>query len=131
MVRLTGTDLAYVIYTSGSTGRPKGVLVEHRNAVSFLRAFGLRRAGSAPRTWCWAATTLSFDPSVLEIFLPLVHGAPDRDRRPGRRRWIRRGWSALVRASGVTMMQATPTTWRMLIDFGWTGEPGLTRAVRR
>ena len=123
-VQLTGTDLAYVIYTSGSTGRPKGVLVEHRNAVSFLRAFGLDvRVG--PEDVVLGATTLSFDPSVVEIFLPLMHGAQiviaDRETTldPAR-------LSELVRASGVTLMQATPITWRMLIDFGWTGEPGLT-----
>ena len=92
--------------------------------VSFLRAFGLDvRVG--PEDVVLGATTLSFDPSVVEIFLPLLHGAQiviaDRDTTldPAR-------LSELVRASGVTLMQATPTTWRMLIDFGWTGEPGLT-----
>ena len=118
-VRLTGTDLAYVIYTSGSTGRPKGVLVEHRNAVSFLRAFGVDvRVG--PEDVVLGATTLSFDPSVVEVFLPLMHGAQiviaDRETTldPAR-------LSELVRASGVTLMQATPITWRMLIDFGVDG----------
>jgi non-ribosomal peptide synthetase component F len=124
VVEVSGSDLAYVIYTSGSTGRPKGVLVEHRNAVSFLRAFGAQvRVG--PDDVVLGATTLSFDPSVVEIFLPLLHGAQiviaDRETTldPAR-------LSELVRASGVSVMQATPITWRMLIDIGWTGEPGLT-----
>jgi amino acid adenylation domain-containing protein len=123
-VALSGSDLAYVIYTSGSTGRPKGVLVEHRNAVSFLRAFGAQvRVG--PEDVVLGATTLSFDPSVVEIFLPLLHGAQiviaDRETTldPAR-------LSELIRSSGVSLMQATPITWRMLIDYGWTGEPGLT-----
>lgn len=67
------TNLAYVLYTSGSTGRPKGVAIEHRSVVSFVHwaaeAFSTRELGGV-----LAATTLTFDLSVFELFAPLTHG---------------------------------------------------------
>ena len=67
------SNLAYVIYTSGSTGTPKGVAIEHHSAVSFL-TWG-RHAFSAETLRCTlAATPISFDLSVFEIFLPLSGG---------------------------------------------------------
>jgi amino acid adenylation domain-containing protein len=66
--------LAYVIYTSGSTGRPKGVAIEHHSAVSLLIwARQLFTPAELERTL--AATSISFDLSVFEIFLPLLAGA--------------------------------------------------------
>jgi amino acid adenylation domain-containing protein len=119
-----GRDRAHVIYTSGSTGRPKGIEVEHRSVVSFLQAMTYVPGISADDV-VLAGTTLSFDPSVLEIFLPLIHGAQiviaDRDTMADPV-----ALSSLLRRTGVTMMQATPTTWRLLVDSGWKGEPGLT-----
>ena len=72
-------NLAYLIYTSGSTGRPKGVAIEHRSAVA-LRALGA--AGSSPPAelaGVLAATSICFDLSVFELFVPLGlgrHGDP-------------------------------------------------------
>ncbi|KUM82354.1 non-ribosomal peptide synthetase, partial [Streptomyces pseudovenezuelae] len=66
--------LAYVLYTSGSTGRPKGVLVGQRNLVGFLSAMG-ERPGLNPDDVLLAVTTLGFDISGLELWLPLVSGA--------------------------------------------------------
>ncbi len=66
-------NLAYVIYTSGSTGRPKGVGLEHRNAVAFVHwAGGLY----SPRelSGVLACTSICFDPSILELFVPLSFG---------------------------------------------------------
>src|SRR5690606_19143222 len=67
-------DLAYVLYTSGSTGEPKGVRILHRNLVNFL--CGMREVPGLGRddVVC-AATTLSFDIAVLELYLPLLCGA--------------------------------------------------------
>lgn len=66
-------NLAYVIYTSGSTGRPKGVGIEHRNAVAFIHWAGqLYRPEEL--SGVLAATSICFDPSVLELFVPLSFG---------------------------------------------------------
>ncbi len=116
-------NLAYVLYTSGSTGRPKGVLVEHRSLAAFLDAMR-REPGIAAGDVLLAVTTLAFDIAALELFLPLVAGArlalAGRDTAADPRLLAR----ALDEA-GATVMQATPATWRMLLDAGWEGRPGL------
>lgn len=66
-------QLAYVIYTSGSTGRPKGVLIEHRNAVALI-AWAARTYSDAELQGVLAATSICFDLSVFEIFVPLATG---------------------------------------------------------
>ncbi|CAG1019773.1 partial polyketide synthase PksJ, partial [Burkholderiaceae bacterium] len=115
---------AYVIYTSGSTGRPKGVVVAHRGLVNVLCCF---RAllDVRPEDRVLALTTLSFDIAGLELFLPLISGAccviADRARAGDPQ-----ALQQLVAQAGVTLMQATPATWRMLLDAGWTGAAGLT-----
>ncbi|MBK1644843.1 hypothetical protein CKO25_09315 [Thiocapsa imhoffii] len=110
-------DLAYLIYTSGSTGKPKGVRVLHRNVVNFLRSMAIR-PGIAAGDLLVAVTTLSFDISVLELFLPLTTGActqiaSQEQTRDGQ------ALCELLETSGATMMQATPATWRMLIESDW------------
>ncbi|MFT3800834.1 MAG: amino acid adenylation domain-containing protein [Burkholderiaceae bacterium] len=117
-----GEDPAYVIYTSGSTGRPKGVCVPHRAVVSFLAGM-LESPGIEPDDRLAAVTTLSFDVSVLEMFLPLAVGARliivDRDTMMDGP-----ALGALLDRSGATVMQATPTLWRLLLDAGWrAGRP--------
>jgi amino acid adenylation domain-containing protein len=116
-------DLAYVIYTSGSTGRPKGVEVEHRNVVSFLEAMR-REPGLCEKDVLLAVTTLSFDIAGLEMWLPMMVGArivlaSRADVLDGH------SLSALVQRHAVTLLQATPATWRLLIESGWTGSPAL------
>ncbi|HVT61264.1 MAG TPA: amino acid adenylation domain-containing protein [Thermoanaerobaculia bacterium] len=116
---------AYVIYTSGSTGRPKGVQVVHRAVVGLLASLTRRlRPGLSCGDTLLAVTTLSFDIAALEIFLPLATGgrlvlAPREVAHDGRR------LAELVRASGATVLQATPSTWRLLLAAGWRGQPGL------
>jgi natural product biosynthesis luciferase-like monooxygenase protein len=70
---VTSQDLAYVIYTSGSTGRPKGVMLSHRNVVNFFGGMDDRVGGDEPGVWL-AATSISFDISVLELLWPLTRG---------------------------------------------------------
>ena len=121
--RSAGADLAYVIYTSGSTGRPKGVQIPHRALGNFLLAMK-ERPGIESTDALLAVTTLSFDIAMLELLLPLVEGArvilASREVAADGERL-----ADLLAASGATMMQATPSTWRMLLDAGWTGRKGL------
>lgn len=119
----TPDDLAYVIYTSGSTGKPKGVEVCHRSLVNFLGSMQ-REPGICPTDRLLAVTTLSFDIAALELFLPLVSGAqvviaPRSAVADGE------ALAHLLTEFDITVMQATPATWRLLIESGWRGKPGL------
>ncbi len=111
--------LAYVMYTSGSTGRPKGVPIEHRSVVNFLCSMQ-REPGLSEEDVLLAVTTLSFDIAGLEIYLPLISGA----------RLVVAGLEtavdgtrllALLLESKATILQATPVTWRLLMEAGWQG----------
>ena len=115
-------DLAYVIYTSGSTGLPKGVQIPHRALANFLLTMR-ERPGIAAADVLLAVTTLSFDISMLELLLPLVEGA----RVVLASREVAADGERLretLAGCGATMMQATPSTWRMLLDAGWRGAEG-------
>jgi len=116
---LSDSDLCYVLYTSGSTGRPKGVEVPHSALTNFLLSMR-KRPGIDPSDVLLALTALSFDIAGLELFLPLISGATvviatREDAVDGRR------LASQIENHGVTLMQATPATWRLLIDSGWTG----------
>jgi amino acid adenylation domain-containing protein len=115
----TGENLCYVIYTSGSTGRPKGVAVPHLAVVNVLSSLQKRTAFHRQASLL-AVTTLSFDIAALELFLPLVSGArleiASRETATDGRRLAQ-----LLATSGATYMQATPVTWRLLLDTGWQG----------
>jgi amino acid adenylation domain-containing protein len=114
-------NLAYVIFTSGSTGRPKGVGITHRALVNFLGSMR-RRPGLGESDILLAVTTFAFDIAGLELFLPLIAGArvviADRASTADA--------AALTRLLGdATVLQATPATWRLLLESGWPGRPGL------
>jgi amino acid adenylation domain-containing protein len=112
-------DLAYVIYTSGSTGTPRGVEIQHRALVNFL--YSMRdRPGIAPGDVLLSVTTLSFDIFGLELFLPLMVGA--RVELANGEEIVDGALLATrLAASGATIMQATPVTWRILLGAGYRG----------
>ncbi|WP_374586473.1 amino acid adenylation domain-containing protein, partial [Pseudoduganella sp.] len=120
---LPASQLAYVIYTSGSTGLPKGVMVEHGSVVNFLASMA-REPGLEAGDTLLAVTTLSFDIAGLELYLPLAVGA--RVVLASRATASDAGALAqAIDAHGITVMQATPATWRMLLAGGWQGARGL------
>ncbi len=120
-------NLAYILFTSGSTGRPKGVQIPHRAFANFLLSMlrTLSAPGLSASDTLLAITTLSFDIAGLELLLPLLAG--------GRVALATRDEAAdavllgrLLDQVGATVLQATPATWRMLLDSGWAGKPDLT-----
>src|SRR6185503_8285713 len=115
-------DAAYLIYTSGSTGRPKGVRVPHRAVVNFLASMR-ERPGLTAGDRLVAVTTLSFDIAVLELLLPLTVGAEVvlATREQATDGVALRG---VIEQQRATVMQATPATWRMLLEAGWRGGAG-------
>ena len=113
-------DTAYVIYTSGSTGKPKGVNVPHGAVVNFL--YGMReQPGFEATDTVLAVTTLSFDIAVLELYLPLLFGGKvviaDAESAADGFKLIE-----TINEHDITLLQATPATWRLLIASGWEGK---------
>lgn len=115
---------AYAIYTSGSTGRPKGVLVTHRALANFIGSMR-ERPGLPEDVVLPAITTVSFDIAALELFLPLTTGGRVVVARPHETTDPHR-LAALLARTGATVLQATPTTWRLLLEAGWSPPPGFT-----
>ena len=114
---------AYVIYTSGSTGRPKGTIITHRAVTNFLSSMG-RRPGITREDRVLAVTSFSFDIALLELLLPLTMGActqvvSQETVSDGE------GLARLVSSSGATILQATPSTWHLLLAAGWRGSKTL------
>jgi amino acid adenylation domain-containing protein len=113
-------DTAYVIYTSGSTGLPKGVELSHGAVVNFLKSMS-KEPGMDANDRLLAVTTLSFDIAVLELYLPLICGsslyiASKEEAMDGH------SLAEILRKENISVMQATPSTWRLLLASGWKGE---------
>lgn len=116
-VKIEADDLAYILYTSGSTGKPKGVQITHRNLVNFLTSMQ-ELPGITPHDKVLAISTISFDIAGLEIYLPLISGA---QIILASAETARDGWLLLdlIKKEEVTLVQATPYTWRMILAAGW------------
>ena len=123
----TPEGVAYVLYTSGSTGRPKGVEITHRNLGNFLHGMQQQLRPTA-RDRFLAVTTLIFDIAGLELYLPLTVGArvvlasTEALHNP-------RALARLIRHSGVTHVQATPSLWRVLLSSSETRLNGVHALV--
>ena len=115
--------LAYVIYTSGSTGKPKGVQISHGALLNFLCSMA-KTPGMADSDCLLAVTTLSFDIAALELLLPLTVGG---QVEIASREMALDGYglAECIEQSGITIMQATPATWRMLLETNWRGNSHL------
>jgi amino acid adenylation domain-containing protein len=108
---------AYLIYTSGTTGKPKGVEVSHRSLVNLLASMQTA-PGFGPNDVLLAITPISFDISALELFLPLISGGvvAIASREEVQDPHL---LASAIKRSGCSVMQATPATWRTLLQSGW------------
>lgn len=118
---INSDNLAYIIYTSGSTGKPKGVQIAHKSVANFLST--MRSApGLSEGDTLMAVTTISFDISVLELYLPLITGA----RCIVVSRTVARDADLLIELIdrfNATVMQATPSMQRPTNISGSTPNP--------
>jgi amino acid adenylation domain-containing protein len=124
--QLSNTDLprvpltasAYIIFTSGSTGRPKGVEIPHLALTNFLTSMQ-KTPGIEPNDVLLAVTSICFDIAALELYLPLTVGA-HIELATAQDATDPDVLAKKLSQSDATIMQATPASWRMLIDDGWT-----------
>ncbi|GAA1602383.1 non-ribosomal peptide synthetase [Actinoplanes couchii] len=118
-----GGDVAYVIYTSGSTGRPKGVLVGHTSLGNLLDDFAHQTNFGADDRLL-ALTSLSFDIAGLELWLPLLTGATLVIGPPGIGGDPEQ-LHGLLTAQDITVVQATPATWKLYTSYTGTAPAAL------
>ena len=115
---ISSDNVAYILYTSGSTGNPKGVPITHKNLVNFLLSMALE-PGISEHDRLLSITTISFDIAGLELYLPLITGATliiaDQETARDGRLLL-----DLIKKENINFLQATPTTWSMLLDSGWS-----------
>lgn len=121
----SATDLAYVLFTSGSTGRPKGVMIDHDTLARRLRWLS-RAYGVTAHDRSAQATQITFDPSLIELCLPLVNGASVALAPPGR--VLPESLADFAIQQGVTIMAFVPSTLSRFLDAA-DGHPGLKLRV--
>ncbi|MTI27449.1 non-ribosomal peptide synthetase, partial [Fulvivirga kasyanovii] len=116
---IQGDSPAYIIFTSGSTGKPKGVVISHNSLSNFLLSMQ-KRPGISETDRLLAVTTVCFDIAYLELFLPLIAGAAVEIASS-----VTTKDGILLKerldSGDITIMQATPSTWRMILAAEWEG----------
>jgi amino acid adenylation domain-containing protein/thioester reductase-like protein len=115
---VSSSNIAYVIYTSGSTGQPKGVAIEHRNAVNLIW-WGQSAMPAEVFDETLHSTSLNFDLSVYECFVPLSSG--------GMLRVVPNALALLTEPGTVTLINTVPSAIKSILDSG--GVPPTTRVV--
>lgn len=116
--KITGEDIAYIIYTSGSTGRPKEVQVSNNNLVYFMSTMKKYIKLNKNDKWL-SITTVCFDISIFEMFFPIIYGIT---LVIGKKRMLidMRILKNTILNENITIMQATPVTWKLLTKFDKT-----------
>lgn len=114
---------AYIIYTSGSTGLPKGVVMPQKSLVNLLCSMK-NEPGFTNTDSLLALTTISFDIAGLELYLPLISGgtlvlASSEVSKDGD------AIIQLINKENISVLQATPATFRLLSGFGFNGSKRL------
>jgi amino acid adenylation domain-containing protein len=122
-ITISTQSFAYIIYTSGSTGKPKGVKVHHEAVVNLIESMS-KVPGIKENDILLAVVTLSFDMSVYELFVPLSKGATvvvatSQDTTDGQ------ALIDLLDKNNITMLQATPSLFNILLGSGWKGKNDL------
>lgn len=122
-LNVENSQLCYVIFTSGSTGKPKGISIMHKGVTNCLTSIQ-NSINITSDDILLAVTSISFDIAVLELFMPLMCGATvviaDKNTALEPNALMKK-----IDSSCVTFMQATPSTWKMLIDADWQGDKNL------
>ncbi len=109
-------DLAYILYTSGSTGKPKGVMHSHATALAFVDWVSDEFLPT-PADVFSSHAPFHFDLSILDIYVPLKHGASvvlldaETGKQPGT-------LAEKIEAHKITIWYSTPSILRLLMEFG-------------
>ena len=126
-MRLRVNSLAYVLYTSGSTGKPKGVMVKQLSVKNTIKWFSNELNVNNQKV-ILGLTTFCFDISVLEYMLAFTNGATlvvvNSSTQKDPQRLIE-----IINDYNVNIFQATPTTYEMLLMWGWSGNASLDMLV--
>jgi amino acid adenylation domain-containing protein len=116
-------DLAYTIYTSGTTGKPKGVRITHGALLNLICSIW-QRPGVSLSDKTLAVAPISFDIATMDMFLPICSGGTlviaSREEAVDPF-----ALADLIQQNDITVLQATPATWRMMLTSGWTGKRDL------
>lgn len=124
-VEVKPEDSAYIIFTSGSTGKPKGVEIQHKALVNFLYSMAdILELKMKEEINIGGVTSISFDISILEFLLPLITG--------GQTILLTKKvvtdanlFDNCIKNMGINIFQATPTTWKMILELGWIGNQSM------